>query len=325
MQTARISIPLIYLSADASAPPSAISSKAAREWIAHRKEKNLETEDTQEKTATLVLGGRGKTGGRVVERLRGRGMAERVGSRSAEVPFDWENQDTWAAALKGVGAAYASYYPDVAIPGAVEAVHSFAELAVKSGVKRLVLLSGRGEEEAQGTEREVQEVSDEAGIEWTIVCCAWFNQNLSENYLLEPILGGEVVLPVGDIPEPFVDADDIADVAVAALTEEGHAGEIYELTGPRLLTFGEAVGEISRTAGREIRYVSVSVEEFESALAEEDVPSEFVSFLTYQFAEVLDGRNAYLTDGVRRALGRDPRDFADYAREAATGVWDSKR
>jgi uncharacterized protein YbjT (DUF2867 family) len=115
-------------------------------------------------------------------------------------------------------------------------------------------------------------------------------------------------------------------VAVAALTEDGHAGEVYELTGPRLLTFAEAVGEISRASGRGIRYVPISVEEYASVLEEEGVPDEFVSFLTYLFAEVLDGRNAHTNDGVRRALGREPRDFADYARAtAATGVWDGLR
>ena len=181
-----------------------------------------------------------------------------------------------------------------------------------------MLLSGRGEEEAQRAEEVVQE----AGAEWTIVRCAWFSQNFSENYLLEPLLSGEVVLPAGDVPEPFVDAEDIADVAVAALTEDGHAGEVYELTGPRLLTFAEAVAEIGEAAGREIRFVPVSVEEYASALEKEGVPAEFVYLLTYLFSEVLDGRNAHLTDGVRRALGREPRDFADYARDAAaTGIW----
>lgn len=266
----------------------------------------------------LVLGGTGKTGSRVVGRLGDRGLPVRVGSRSGEPPFDWEERATWAPALQNVGSVYVSYYPDLAVPGAVAAVRFFAELAVESGVRRLVLLSGRGEEEARRAERAVQEV----GGDWTIVRCSWFSQNFSEDYLLGPILGGEAVLPAGEVPEPFVDAEDIADVAVAALTEDGHGGEIYELTGPRLLTFEEAVGEISRAAGREIRYVPVSVERYASVLAEQDVPAEFVSFLTYLFGEVLDGRNAHLTDGVQRALGRGPRDFRDYARDAAaSGVW----
>jgi uncharacterized protein YbjT (DUF2867 family) len=286
----------------------------------------METENTQEKMK-LVLGGTGKTGRRVAQRLVARGVPTRVGSRSGEPPFDWEDEATWAPALRDVESVYVSYtVPDLAVPDAVEAVGSFAELAVESEVRRLVLISGRGEEEAQRAERVVQEVSEKAGAEWTIVRCAWFSQNFSESYFLEPILGGKVVLPAGDVPEPFVDADDIADVAVAALTEEGHAGEIYELTGPRLLTFAEALGEIAKASGHKIRYVPISVEEYSSMLAEQEVPAEYVWLLTYLFTEVLDGRNAYLTDGVQRALGREPRDFSAYAREAAsTGLWDGGR
>jgi uncharacterized protein YbjT (DUF2867 family) len=218
-----------------------------------------------------------------------------------------------------VGAVYVTYYPDLAAPGAADAVRTFAELAVESGVRRLVLLSGRGEEEARRAELAVQGVD----AEWTIVRSSFFSQNFSESFFLEPILGGELALPVDGVAEPFVDAEDIADVAVAALTEDGHAGQLYESTGPRLLTFAEAVEEISLSSGREIRYVPISAEQFTSALSRDGVPPEVIELLTYLFTEVLDGRNARLTDGVRRALGREPRDFANYAREAvATGTWD---
>ncbi len=275
----------------------------------------MATENTQEQKATLVLGGTGKTSRRVVERLEARELPARVGSRSVEPPFDWKNRVTCTPALRDVESVYVSYYPDLAVQGAVAAVRSFADLAVEAGVRRLVLLSGRGEQVVQ-----------ETGVEWTVVRCAWFSQNFSESYLLEPIISGEIALPAEDVPEPFVDAEDIADVAVAALTADGHASELYELTGPQLLTFAEAVGKIAKAAGREIRFVPVSVEEYASVLSEQDVPDEFVSFLTYLFGEVLDGRNAYLTDGVRRALSRKSRDFADYARDAAvTGVWDGGR
>jgi uncharacterized protein YbjT (DUF2867 family) len=275
-----------------------------------------------ETKTTLVLGGTGKTGRRVAKRLVARGVDVRVGSRSGEPPFDWEDEGTWAPALGDVGSVYVSYYPDLAVPGAAEAVGSFAGLAVERGVGRLVLLSGRGEEEARRAERAVRE----AGAGWTILRCSFFSQNFSESFFREMVLGGEVALPAGDVPEPFVDADDIAEVAVAALTEDGHEGRLYELTGPRLLTFGEAVGEISRATGREIRYVPVSAEEFASALRQEGAPPEVTELLIYLFTEVLDGRNAYLTDGVRRALGREPRDFRDFVREAAsTGVWDGRR
>jgi uncharacterized protein YbjT (DUF2867 family) len=267
---------------------------------------------------TLVLGGTGKTGRRVVERLTARGLPTRVGSRSGEPPFDWEDRSTWAPALHGVGSVYLSYYPDLAVPGAFETVGSFAELAVASGVPRLVLLSGRGEPEAELAEQAVRD----SGAELTILRSTWFSQNFSESYFLDLVLGGEVALPAGETREPLVDADDIADVAVAALVDERHVGQLYELTGPRLLSFAEAVQEIADATGREIRYVTVPLEAFASSLTAQDVPGGVVELLRYLFGEVLDGRNAHLADGVQRALGRQPRDFRDYVRDAAaTGVW----
>ena len=287
----------------------------------------METENTQETKTTLVLGGTGKTGRRVVERLAARDLPTRVGSRSGEPPFDWEEEATWVAALQNVGSVYVSYYPDIAAPGAVAAVRSFAKLAVENGVRRLVLLSGRGEPEAERAELALREVVDaKAGAEWTILRSTWFMQNFSEDYMLEHVLSGEIRLPAGDVPTPFLDADDIADVAVAALTEDRHAGQLYELTGPRSLTFAEAAAEIAEATGREIRYVPVSLEEHAAEAAEHGVPAEVVELLTYLFSEVVDGRNANTTDGVQRALGREPRDFRDFARDAAaSGVWNVRR
>jgi uncharacterized protein YbjT (DUF2867 family) len=283
----------------------------------------VETENTQETKMTLVLGGTGKTGRRVVERLAARDLPTRVGSRSGEPPFDWEEEATWAPALQNVGSVYVTYYPDLAVPGSVEAVRSFAKLAVENGVRRLVLLSGRGEPEAERAELALREVVDaKAGAEWTILRSTWFMQNFSEDYMLEHVLSGEIRLPAGDVPTPFLDADDIADVAVAALNEDRHVGQLYELTGPRSLTFAEAAAEIAEATGREIRYVPVSLEEHAAEAAEHGVPAEVVELLTYLFSEVVDGRNANTTDGVQRALGREPRDFRDFARDAAaSGVW----
>jgi uncharacterized protein YbjT (DUF2867 family) len=267
---------------------------------------------------TLVTGGTGKTGSRLTERLRARGRDVRVGSRSGAPPFDWNDRSTWDGALSGVTAMYLSYFPDIAIPGAADTVGELAELAVKRDVRRLVLLSGRGETEAERAEQLVQD----SGADWTIVRCSWFNQNFSEGYLLEPVLAGEVALPVTDMPEPFVDTDDIADVAATALFEDGHVGELYELTGPRLLTFAEAAGEIAAASGRPVRFVPISLDEFSAGWREQGESEEIVSFLTYLFTEVLDGRNANLTDGVQHALGREPRDFHDFARDAAAaGAW----
>ncbi|MEU8254311.1 NAD(P)H-binding protein [Micromonospora inaquosa] len=268
----------------------------------------------------LVLGGTGKTGRRVVDRLVKLDRPVRVGSRSGEPPFDWTDRRTWASVLDGVSSVYLVYYPDLAAPDALATVRSFTEQAVAGGIERLVLLSGRGEEEAELSERTVQD----SGVAWTIVRASWFSQNFSEDFLTDSIRGGEVVLPAGNVPEPFVDAHDIADIVVAALTGNGHAGQLYEVTGPRLLTFAEATSEIGDALGREIRYRSVSPEEYAAVLAGHDVPAELAAVLTELFGKVLDGRNAQLTDGVQRALGRRPRDFTDYARSAAAaGAWDT--
>lgn len=272
----------------------------------------------------LVTGGTGKTGRRVVERLSERGATVRVGSRGAAIPFDWNAPETWRPALADVGAVYLAYAPDLAVPGATDTVGAFAEAAVDSGVRRLVLLSGRGEPEAQSAEERVAAIAERAGAAWTVVRASWFMQNFDENFLIDPILAGEVALPLGDVGEPFVDTDDIADVAVAALTEDGHGGKTYEVTGPRLLSFADAVAEIAAATGREIAYVTVPIDAYAAALADAGLDADTVGFLRYLFTEVLDGRNAHVTDGVRQALGRAPRDFADYARTvAATGAWNA--
>lgn len=267
---------------------------------------------------TLVVGATGKTGRRVAAELTRRGIPVRAGSRSATPAFDWDDATTWAPALAGARAAYVSFFPDLAVPGAGEAVGALAALAAREGVERLVLLSGRGENEAQRAEEMVRA----SGVPTTIVRASWFCQNFSESFLLDAVLSGTVALPVEGIAEPFVDADDIAAVAVAALTEDRHAGEVYEVTGPRLLTFADAVAEIAAATGRELSYVSVPLDAWTAELATAGVDADTIGLLSYLFAEVLDGRNAYTTDGVQRALGRPPRDFRAFAADtAATGIW----
>ena len=261
-------------------------------------------------TPILVLGGTGKTGRRVAERLTTRGVNVRIGSRAASPPFHWNDPATWPAALHGVRGAYVSYYPDLAAPGAPEAVGALARTAAEAGVERLVLLSGRGEEEAQRSEEVVREAMPAA----TILRCSWFAQNFTEGALAPDVLAGELALPVGDTREPFVDVEDIADAAVAALCDDGHAGQLYEITGPRLLSFEEAVGELSAMSGRQVAFRRVPMEEFRAQLAAIELPEQEIALLAYLFGEVMDGRNERIADGIQRALGRQPRDFADHAR-----------
>ncbi len=266
----------------------------------------------------LVLGGTGKTGRRIAAGLEANGVPIRIGSRAATPSFDWNNEAGWDACLQDVEAAYVNYAPDLAMPGATDAIQAFVDRAKRQGVQRLVLLSGRGEPEAQACERIVQE----SGLEWTVVRASWFFQNFSEGAFVDMIHAGLITLPADDTPEPFVDVDDIADVAIAALSEPGHVGEVYEVTGPRLMTFADVAFELSEATARTVDYVQVSHDAFVDAARESGAPKDVIWMLDYLFSTVLDGRNAYLTDGVQRALGREPKDFADYAREvAATGSW----
>lgn len=270
----------------------------------------------------LIVGGTGKTGRRVAQRLTELGLPVRIGSRSASPAFDWENPETWAASLEGVCAAYITYYPDLAVAGAAEAVGDFIKLALRKDVRRLVLLSGRGEPEAQHAEKLLQQ----SGADWTIVRASWFMQNFSESMMLEPILAGTLALPADSVREPFIDLEDIADVVTAALTDDRHIGQLYEVTGPRLLTFADATAEIAKASGRSIDYITITPAEFMEGLAVEEVPQNIAALVNELFTVVLDGRNEYISDGVRGALGRAPRDFSTFASEtAATGIWEQRQ
>lgn len=267
----------------------------------------------------LVIGGTGKTGRRVVERLEALGQHVRIGSRSASPAFDWHQPDGWPAALKGMDKVYITYQPDLAVPGALESIEELVKQSKRAHVKKLVLLSGKGEREAQLCEQ----VIIHSGLDYTIIRASWFNQNFSENFLLEPVLEGVVALPQAEAQIPWVDTNDIAQVATKVLTEDAHNGQIYELTGPRTLTFKEAVAEIAKASKREIQFIPVSIEEYGDGLRKANVPKDFVWLIQYLFTEVLGNPElAEVTDDVERVLGKKPIDFREYARTTATtGIW----
>ncbi|MCX5600711.1 NAD(P)H-binding protein [Streptomyces phaeochromogenes] len=275
------------------------------------------TENTRNETV-LVTGASGKTGRQVAESAKAAGFDVRAASRSSEVRFDWYDSSTWTEALRGADAAYLAYTPDIGAPGAAENIAALARLAQELGVRRLVMLSARGERQAEPAERALRE----SGAEWTVVQADWFFQNFSEGLLLEGVQSGEFVFPAGEVKVPFIDTRDLADVVVKALTDSSYAGRTLEITGARLLSFREAMAEITAAAGREIRYVPVPTKEYGAILAGFGLPPEEVAFMEEVFDGLLDGGNARSTETVRQVLGRAPRDFTDFARElAATGVW----
>lgn len=267
----------------------------------------------------LVLGGKGKTGRKVAQRLTEMDQLVRIGSRNEDPAFDWQQPDTWPSALEGMDKVYVCFHPDLAVPGALEAIEGFTKAAKKSGVQKLVLLSGKGEREAELCEQ----VIIHSGMEYTVVRASWFSQNFSESFFLDPILAGHVALPYADTKVPYVDTGDIADVVVAALLDEAHNGQIYELTGPRLLTFEEAVDEIAKATGREITFTPISLSAYTKMLNDFGVPSDFIWLINYLFSEVLTNpQNSLVTNDVEKVLGRKSKDFSEYVREtAASGIW----
>ena len=277
------------------------------------------SKNLQQANNILVTCGTGKTGRRVVDRLKTRDITARIGSRAGEPPFDWENPETWAGVLDGMDTVYINYHPDLAIPGARKAIEGFTSQAVKSGIQKMVLLSGKGEKEAELCEQVVMN----AGTDWTIVRASWFNQNFSESFFLDPILAGHVALPRGEALVPYVYADDIADVVVESLLDDKHVGKTYELTGPRQLTFKQVTEEISNATGRDIVFNSITLEEYKKMLREYQLPEDYIWLINYLFTEVLLlSSNSAVTNDIQKVLGRKAKDFAEYAREtASTGIW----
>ncbi len=265
----------------------------------------------------LVIGATGKTGCRVADLLESAGRTVRRASRQSQTPFDWEKGETWGPALAGTKAVYVTYFPDLAFPGAPEHIKALTEAALAAGVGRLVLLSGRGETHAQTCE----DIVRRSGLDYTLVRASWFAQNFSEGYLHGPVLEGVLALPAGEVAEPIVDIDDIAEVVVTALTSPKHSRQEYDVTGPRLLTFHQVAAELGHATGTKVIYHPVSFEQFHEAMTGIGGPL-VADVFTDICREVFDGRNATLGDGVQRALGRPARDFADFcAKAAAVGTW----
>lgn len=275
----------------------------------------------------LVTGATGKVGRRLTARLREAGHTVRAVSRSTEIPFDWHDDTTWDAALDGVTAAYL-VPPDEPIP-----VEAFVAAAERAGVRRLVAQSGRRIHvlaEAVGVGPEAigmhaaQEAVKASDLEWTVLQANNFNQNFSEGDFLEAILAGELALPVEDTMEPFIDVEDIAAVAVAVLTEDGHHGRVYELSGPESLTFQSAVDAMVKATGRSIVFQTVSPEDYVAALRAEGLPEDLVFFLDAMYRIMREGKIGDVADGVEQVLGRKPVAFADWAaRTAEAGAWSS--
>ena len=266
----------------------------------------------------LIVGKNAKTGWRVERGLQALGIPTRAVSRSTAPAFDWEDQGSWRAAMAGARAAYITFHPDLAIPGAEQAIREFTALAAELGLQHLVLLSGRGEDGA----RRAEIVLEQCGLDWNVVRSSWFMQNFSESFMIEGILSGELALPAGDTVEPFIDADDIAEVAVATLTRPQLRNRVFEVSGPRAMTFAECVAAISRAAGYPVKYTQIPLDTFIDGMREQGAPDMLLWLMRELFTVVFDGRNSTPASGVEEALGRPATDFETYlAKAMASGAW----
>ena len=270
----------------------------------------------------LVIGGTGKTGRRVVENLTERGHNVRIGTRQNNPKFDWDDPSTFASALKGMDRAYIVFYPDLAVPGAKEAIAALTEAALKEGLEKVVLLSGKGETEAEACE----EIVANSGLNYTLVRASWFNQNFSQGAFADYILAGHMALPMPEASVPFVDTTDIADVVTEVLLDDTYNGETITVTGPKKITFSEVAEIISGKLGRTIQYQPISMEEFKDGLTQAGVPDSFIWLLGYLFTEVLGhSENQTVSNDVERVLNRQPISFEEYAETtAASGAWNQE-
>jgi len=263
----------------------------------------------------LVLGGTGTTGSRVAAGVRAAGVPARAAGRRTEPPFDWTDPGTWDAVLDGIGRMYLLLPDDVDLPA------GFLERAAAAGVRRVVLHSDRAVDLMEVTRlQEAERAVRASGLEWTVIRPDWFAQNF-ETFFRDAVLEGELVLPVGDARQGFVDAQDIADVAVRALTTDGHVGEVLELTGPQALSFAEAAEVVGAAAGRTVRFDGTP-EAYRAAMGAAGLPPEVVEELVTRFGAVAAAGDTTPTGTVERVLGRPARSLAQYAQEAAArGVW----
>ena len=276
-------------------------------------------------TPILILSGKGKTGRRVAAQLDARRVPYRLASRSSEQRFDWYDESTWSATIAGADTAYLA--PPVGPTGLAQAGR-FIQQAAAEGLRRVVLLSGRGvgslgrDFAVYDGQLDLEHAVKASGADWTIVQPAWFAQGFSEDFLRYHVLAGEIRLSAGTGAEAWIDTNDVGDVMTAALLDESYTGQVLALSGPRPLTMTEVADALSTATGRPITYVDLDPEKHVAELIEQGLTPEDAEAVRDLFAVIRNHRSEYVSDGVQQVLGRPPRDFADWARETATtGVW----
>jgi uncharacterized protein YbjT (DUF2867 family) len=269
----------------------------------------------------LVLGGTGKTARRLVPLLRERGVRARPASRHPQgdgaVRFDWDDRATWDPALEGADRVY--LVPPALDPAPDRQMIPFLERAAAAGVRRAVLLSALGVEQGPEVGQRAVELALPGSIPDSVILRpTWFMENLSEGLFAPPIVAADTIaLPGGEAPYALVAAGDIAAVAAAALTEDGHAGAAYPITGPEALTHAEVAEQVGAARGRPVRYVDADPDDFRAQLEAGGVHPGYVALLTRLFEAGRAGAASAVHGTVERVTGRPATSFAEFAKEAA--------
>jgi uncharacterized protein YbjT (DUF2867 family) len=284
----------------------------------------------------LVTGATGKTARHLIPKLIQRGVTVRAVSRapaqarpgSESQHFDWFDESTYASALTGADAIYVvspQSADGTADPTAQ--LQKFLHGAADGGVSRIALLSSIGVGQAPPDDplRRMELAVIESGVPYTILRPAAFMQNFSENHwsgVARTVREtGRLAMPFGDHAVSYVSAGDIAEVAAAALTENGHAGMGYTLTGPEAITLIEVAAHISAAAGRSVQYSEADQDALRRALLDSGAPAEIASYVSqaFQFA-MTSGVMRAVTGDILAVTGRPATTFAEFALGAA-GAW----
>ncbi len=270
----------------------------------------------------LVLGGTGKTGRRVVQQLLDRGASVRTAARrpdgtdprAAAVRFDWADDSTHDAALDGVGAVYV--IPPEFVVDHRDLSSAFFRRAADRGATRVVFLSARGVDANDEIPLRQVELSLFAtpGLDASVVRPSWFAQNFTEGIFAAALAEGVLAVPAGDGLEPFVDADDIAEVAAALLLDRSgrFTGRAVDLSGSQAYTFARAAELLAPVAGREVRYVDLDPAEFVAGATAAGVPADYAGMLAGLFEVIRNGWDAHVSDGVEQVLGRPARSLEQW-------------
>ncbi|GIO34567.1 MULTISPECIES: NmrA family NAD(P)-binding protein [Paenibacillus] len=272
----------------------------------------------------LITGASGKTGSRIAKRLTDLGYAIRTAGRGKSLPnganehviFDWFDESTHEAALKDVDKLY--LVGPIAVMDPSEIVMPFLERALKTGVRRIVLLGSASIPEEGPVFGKIHRAIRELAPEWAVLRPSYFMQNFVDSHGAQILNDGTIVSATGSGRVGFVDADDIAEVGVRALTDKQPHNTDHIITGPDSLTYAEAGDIIGAAAGRTIRHVNVPTQELANRFMAFGMPQDYARFLAGMDEDIrLYGKEDLVTDTVERITGRPPKSLKKFAEEHA--------